>query len=83
MPALTMFTGHTLHPAKTPVLNHETGKRLGSVAVIVALSFPTILGVVISETIGERHASACRYKNEVLKGSRRPARRTHFRPRGV
>ena len=32
---------------------------------------------------GERHASACRYKNEVPEGSRHSARRTHFWPRGV
>ena len=38
---------------------------------------------VKSETIGERHASACRYKNEVPEGSRRSVRRTYFRPRGV
>ena len=30
------------------------------------------------ETIGERHASACRYKNAVPLGSRRSARRTQF-----
>ena len=42
-----------------------------------------ILRAVMSETIGERHASACRYKNEVPEGSRRSARRTHFQPRGV
>ena len=42
-----------------------------------------ILCAVMSETIGERHASACRYKNEVPEGSRRSARRIHFRPRGV
>ena len=42
-----------------------------------------ILRAVMSETIGERHASACRYKNEIPEGSRRSARRTHFRPRGV
>ena len=42
-----------------------------------------ILRVVMDETIGERHASACRYKNEVPEGSRRSARRTHFCPRGV
>jgi len=35
----------------------------------------------MSEEIGERHASACRYKNEVPEGSRRSARRTHFWPR--
>ena len=32
---------------------------------------------------GVRHASACRYKNEVPDGSRRSARRTHFPPREV
>ena len=37
----------------------------------------------MSERIGERHTSACRYKNEVSEGSRRPARRTRFWPRGV
>ena len=35
------------------------------------------------ETIRERHASACRYKNAIPGGSRRYARRTHFRPREV
>ncbi len=35
----------------------------------------------MSERIGERHASACRYKNEEPEGSRRSARRTHFQPR--
>ena len=33
---------------------------------------------VMIERIGERHASACRYKNEVPEGSRHSARRTHF-----
>ncbi len=36
---------------------------------------------VMSVRIGERHASACRYKNEVPEGSRRSARLTHFWPR--
>ncbi len=40
----------------------------------------TLVRAVMSETIGERHASACRYKNEVPEGSRRSARRTHFWP---
>ena len=40
-----------------------------------------ILLAVTRETIGERHASACRYKNEVPEGLRRSARRTHFWPR--
>ena len=38
---------------------------------------------VMSVRIGERHASACRYKNEVPEGSRRSARLTHFWPREV
>jgi len=42
-----------------------------------------ILRAVMSERIGERHASACRYKNEVPEGSRHSARRTHFWPREV
>ena len=33
--------------------------------------------------IGERHASARRYKNEAPEGLRRSARRIHFRPREV
>ena len=37
----------------------------------------------MSDTIGERHASACRYKNEIPEGSRRSARQTRFRPREV
>ena len=37
----------------------------------------------MSETIGERHASACRYKNEVSESSRRSARQTHFWSREV
>ena len=32
----------------------------------------------MSERIGERHASACRYKNEVPEGSRRSARQKLF-----
>ena len=36
---------------------------------------------VMNETIGERHASACRYKNKVPEGSRRSARSAHFLPR--
>ena len=39
-----------------------------------------ILHAVMIERIGERHASACRYKNEVPEGSRRSARRKHFWP---
>jgi len=35
------------------------------------------------EIIGERHASACRYKNDVPEGSRHSAHRTQFWPRGV
>ena len=31
---------------------------------------PCMLPAVMSETIGERHASTCRYKNEVPQGSR-------------
>ena len=31
-----------------------------------------------NQELGERHASACRYKNEIPEGSRRYARRTHF-----
>jgi len=42
-----------------------------------------ILRAVMSERIGERHASACRYKNEIPEGSRRSARRIHFWPREV
>ncbi len=37
---------------------------------------------VMRETIGDRQASACRYKIAIPGGSRRYARRTHFRPRG-
>ncbi len=37
----------------------------------------------MSERIGERHASACRYENEIPEGSRSSARRTHFWPREV
>ena len=33
--------------------------------------------------IGERHASACRYKGNVPEGSRRSARRIHFGPHEV
>ena len=42
-----------------------------------------LLHAVVNERIGERHASACRYKNEVPDGSRRSVRRTHFWPREV
>jgi hypothetical protein len=38
-----------------------------------------ILRAVVSATIGERHASACRYKNEVPAGSRRNT----SRPKGM
>jgi len=34
----------------------------------------------MSGKIGERHASACRYKYDVPEGSRRSARRIHFWP---
>ena len=34
-----------------------------------------ILQAVVRERIGERHASACRYKDEVPEGLRRSARR--------
>ena len=40
-----------------------------------------ILRAVMRETIGERHASACRYNNEVPEGLRRSARRNHLWPR--
>ena len=43
----------------------------------------SILDAVELVLYGERHASACRYNNEVPEGSRRSARRTHFRLRGV
>ena len=42
-----------------------------------------ILRPVMIERIGERHASACRYKKDVPEGSRRSARQTHFWPREV
>ncbi len=35
----------------------------------------------MARLIGERHASACRYENNVPEGSRHSARRTHFWPR--
>ena len=55
-----------------------------SINSISRFDYPVIiLDAVTRETIGERHASACRYKNEVPKGLRHSARRTHFRPRGV
>ena len=41
------------------------------------------LHAVMLERIGERHASACRYKNTVPEGSRHSARRTYFWPCGV
>jgi len=47
----------------------------------IRLSGGIILRAGMGERIGERHASACRYQNEVLEGSRRSARRTHFWPR--
>ncbi len=39
-----------------------------------------MLSVFINEWIGERHALACRYKNEIPLGSRHSARPTHFWP---
>lgn len=42
-----------------------------------------LVRAVMSARIGERHASACRYKGDVPEGLRRSARRTHFRPCGV
>ena len=37
-------------------------------------------GAVMSERIGERHASACRYKNEIPEGSRPMALDFFYQP---
>ena len=50
---------------------------------LICILIRDILRAVMSDTIGERHASACRYKNEVPEGSRRSARPTHFCPREI
>ena len=48
------------------------------------ISAPVLmLRAVMSERIGERHASACRYEDEVPEGSRHSARWTHFCRREV
>ena len=49
----------------------------------VSEAISTILHAVKSDRIGERHASACRYKNDVPEGLRRSAHRSRFRPREV
>ncbi len=51
--------------------------------VALFLSTDLMLRAVMSERIGERHASACRYEDEVPEGSRHSARRTHFWTRDV
>ncbi len=51
-------------------------------AVTVERDVATLHAVMI-ERIGERHASACRYKNDVPEGSRHSARLTHFLTREV
>jgi|GEM_PF-2502526 len=66
------------HVCLPPIVARATTR---SVACATLMSIATLLDAVMIEKVGERHASACRYKDEVPEGSRRSARRTHFWPR--
>ena len=83
-----MQTLRTLSPPLSHSPSHSVVHLRQCEPTIKARRFPSrrvflFYAPRMSETISERHASACRYKNEIPAGSRRSARRTHFRPRGV
>jgi len=73
-----------LKTARSITVVAELAKSFDHAGFRKSLRLPLpIVQAVKSDRIGERHASACRYKNEVPEGLRRSAHRSHFWPREV